>query len=71
MATYNALVTTDLAEKGLAVFNNGTTKKNLAAMTKLVNEYFEKYYLDSLKTKVAAVTDQKTLEDIAVMIASK
>jgi hypothetical protein len=40
-------------------------------MTKLVNEYFEKYYLDSLKTKVAAVTDQKTLEDIAVMIASK
>jgi hypothetical protein len=27
MATYNALVTTDLAEKGLAVFNNGNTKK--------------------------------------------
>jgi hypothetical protein len=71
MATYKELVTTDLAEKGLSVFNNGVTKANLATITKTVNEYFEKYYLDSLKAKAAAVSDTKTLEDISVLIASK
>jgi len=71
MAIYKELVTTDLAEKGLYIFNNGVTKANLAAITKLVNEYFEKYYLDNLKAKVSAVTDTKTLEDISVLIASK
>ena len=68
MAIYKELVTTDLAEKGLYIFTNGATKNNLAAIAKLVNEYFGKYYMDNLKSKVSAVTDEKKLEDMAKLI---
>jgi hypothetical protein len=75
MATYDKIILTDKAEKGLLLFMADGKTKLLADKTKaitfIVNSRLESLYLDSLKAKVSAITDEKTLEDIAVLIASK
>ena len=75
MATYDKITLTDKAEKGLALFMADSKTKLLAdkikAITFIVNSRLESLYVDSLKAKVSAVTDEKTLEDIAVLIAAK
>jgi hypothetical protein len=75
MATYDKIILTEKAEKGLVLFMaNDETKlvaDKIKAITFIVNSRLESMYIDNLKSKVSGITDEKTLEDIAILIAVK
>jgi len=75
MATYDKIILTEKAEKGLVLFMSNDAVKSaenkIKAIAFIVNSRLESMYLDNLKSMVSGITDEKTLENIATLIAAK
>ena len=68
MSNYDGVSTTEKSEKGLAIFTDGGNKATRKqAIEKIVNEYYEGYYLSYLQNQVSGMSES----ELEVVVASK